>query len=204
LPADDILAYVRTKLPADPIALTGTLKVRNPKGFTLTRLPVEMELDWGAVKPSAAYRIGDETLDISWQQGYPSYTFSTEGALPSSAILGTGITWADLSFSVLWWPNAKLIDEGKKINRECYVVDVPVPDSPNTMRLWIEKKMGMLLEAQTLDEEKQQIRRMKIKSIKKMDGMWVAKDLEITDKASGNKTALQITDLKWKDSEATP
>jgi serpin B len=56
----------------------------------------------------------------------------------------------------------------------------------------------MLLEAQTLDAEKKEIRRMKIKSIKKMDGMWAAKDLEIRDKASGKKTTLQITDLQWK------
>jgi serpin B len=43
------------------------------------------------------------------------------------------------------------------------------------------------------------IRRLKIKSIKKMDGMWVAKDLELLDKKTGNKTMLQITDLLWKD-----
>jgi hypothetical protein len=198
LPGDDILAYVRTKLPSDPIKLTGTLKVRTRKGFTKTSLPVEMELDWGAERPSAAYRIGDESLDISWHQGHPSYTFSTQGALPSSTILDTGITWADLSFSVLWWPNSKLVDEAKKINRDCYVVDVPVPDSDTTMRLWIEKNMGMLLEAQTLDADQKELRRMKIKSIKKMDGMWVAKDLEVKDKQSGNKTTLQVTDLKWK------
>jgi hypothetical protein len=108
-----------------------------------------------------------------------------------------------LSFSVLWWKNAQLVDEAKKINRECYVVDVPVPGSANTMRLWIEKKMGMLLEAQTLDADKKEIRRLRIKSIKKMDGMWMAKDLEITDKQSGNKTTLQVTGLEWKEPKST-
>ncbi|MBT8042244.1 MAG: outer membrane lipoprotein-sorting protein, partial [Pontiella sp.] len=72
------------------------------------------------------------------------------------------------------------------------------------MRLWIEKKMGMLLEAQTLDAKKQQIRRMKIKSIKKIDGMWVAKDLELQDKATGTRTTLQITDLQWNNSQEQP
>jgi len=199
IPAEDILAYVRTKLPSDPIKLTGTLKVRTKKGFTKTSLPVEMNLDWGAAKPTASYRIGDQSLEIVWNNDQPSYTFSDNHNTPTSDILDTGITWADLSFSVLWWPNSQLVDEEKKINRECYVVDVPVPGSEQTMRLWIEKKMGMLLEAQTLDAQKKEIRRMKIKSIKKMDGMWVAKDLEIKDKATGNKTTLQITDLQWKE-----
>ena len=204
IPADSILAFVRTKLPNDPLKLTGTLKVRTKKGFTKTSLPVEMELDWGAAEPTAAYRIGDQTLDITWNNDLPSYVFSKGGTLPTDDILGTGLNWADLSFSMLWWPNAKLIDEEKKINRDCYVIDVPVPDSKNTMRLWIEKKMGMLLETQTLDAQKKEIRRMKIKSIKKMDGMWVAKDLEIRNKASGNKTTLQTTDLQWKNPKPTP
>jgi len=203
IPADDILAYVRTKLPSDPITLTGTLKVRTKKGFTKTSLPVEIELDWGAARPTAAYRIGKQSLDIAWDNAKPAYTFSDKDSTPTSDILDTGITWADLSFSVLWWGGSELIDEEKKINRDCYVVDVPVPDSKNTMRLWIEKKMGMLLEAQTLGPDKNQLRKMRIKSIKKMDGMWVAKDLEIQDKASGNKTTLQVTDLVWENPKPT-
>ena len=198
LPADDILAYVRTRLPSDPLTLSGTLKVRTKQGFTQASLPVEMQLDWGATTPTAAYRIGDQTLDITWNQELPSYAFSNPDHSPTDPIQETGLTWADLSFSVLWWPGSQLIDEEKKINRECYVVDVPVPDSVNSMRLWIEKKMGMLLEAKTLNAQKKEIRRMRIKSIKKMDGMWVAKDLEIADKTTGNKTTLQITDLQWK------
>ena len=203
IPADDILAFVRTKLPADPIKLTGTLKVRTKKGFTKTSLPVEMNLDWGAAVPTATYRISDQSLAITWKNDQPIYTFSQPGNQPTSEILDTGINWADLSFAVLWWKNSQLVAEEKKINRECFVVDVPVPGSSNSMRLWIEKKMGMLLEAQTLDDKKKEIRRMKIKSIKKMDGMWVAKDLEITNKDTGNKTTLQITDLQWKEPKAT-
>ncbi|MEE9367320.1 MAG: serpin family protein [Pontiella sp.] len=203
IPADTILEYVRTKLPSDPIKLTGTLKVRTKNGFTKSNLPVEMELDWGGEKPTANYRIGEESLQITWNHDVPNYNFSNGNNTPTATILGTGITWADLTFSVLWWPNSELIDEEKKINRESYVVDVPVPNSENTMRLWIEKKMGMLLEAQTLDAKKNQLRRLKIKSIKKMDGMWVAKDLEIQDKVTGSKTTLQITDLEWKNPKST-
>ena len=201
-PADDILAMVRSKLPNDPLTLTGTLKVRTPKGFTKSNLPIEMELDWGAAVPSAKYRIGAEALDITWHNDLPSYAFSNAADTPTSEILDTGITWADLSFSVLWWPDSRLVDEGKKINRDCHIVDVPVPESDHTMRLWIEKKMGMLLEIQTLDASQKEIRLMKIKSIKKLDGMWVAKDLEITNAKSGNKTTLQITDLQWKNPKA--
>ena len=203
IPADDILAFVRSKLPNDPLKLMGTLKVRTKSGYTKTSLPVQMELDWGAATPTAHYHIGKETLQITWKNDQPSFQFSNTKNQPTSDILGTGLTWADLSFSMLWWPNSKLIDEEKKINRECFVVDVPVPGSENSMRLWIEKNMGMLLEVQTLDPRKKELRRMKIKSIKKMDGMWVAKDLEIRNKATGNKTTLQITDLQWKEPKST-
>ena len=101
IPADAILGYVREKLPADPLKLTGTLKVRTKKGFTKCSLPVVMELDWGAAEPNASYRIGDETLSITWSNEVPSYVFSNPQNKPTSEILGTGLTWADLSFSVL-------------------------------------------------------------------------------------------------------
>ncbi len=198
IPADDILEFVRSKLPSDPLKLTGSLKVKAKNGFTKANLPVVMELDWGADTPTAGYTIDKESLTITWNNDKPAYTFSNARYTPTSDILGTGITWADLSFSVLWWSGSKLIDEEKKINRDCYVVDVPVPDSDKTMRLWIEKNMGMLLEVQTLDAKQKELRRMKIVSIKKMDGMWVAKDLEIRDKNTGTKTTLQISDLEWE------
>ncbi len=194
---DAILALVRDHLPDDPLTLSGSLKVAKNR-YVKSSLPVEMELDWGAETPRASYRIGEETLAITWHNNQPRYAFSNPANTPASAILDSGITWADLSFSVLWWPNARLVKEEKKINRDCYVVDVPVPASENTMRLWIEKKMGMLLEAQTLDARQKELRYMKIKSIKKLDGLWVAKDLEIDDRPSGTKTTLQINDLEWK------
>ena len=203
IPADDILAFVRTKLPDDPLKLTGSLKVKTGNGFTKASMPVVMELDWGANPPTAKYTIDQESLTITWQGDQPGYAFSNPANQPTSTILDTGITWADLSFSVLWWPNSELIREEKKINRDCYVVDVPVPNSKNTMRLWIEKKMGMLLEAQAFDAGQQEVSRMKIVSIKKMDGMWVAKDLEIRDKKTGSKTTLQISDLEWKNPRPT-
>jgi serpin B len=203
IPGDDILEFVRAKLPNDPLKLTGSLMVRTRNGFTKSNLPVEMELDWGAATPTATYRIDKESLTITWNNDVPSYAFSNPKNTPTSSILGTGITWADLSFSVLWWPNSKLVDEEKKLNRPSYVVDVPVPDSKNTMRLWIEKNMGMLLEARTFDPKGKELRKLEISSIKKMDGMWVAKNLELRDRISGSKTILEITELEWKNPRPT-
>jgi hypothetical protein len=196
-PADELLAFVRSKLPDRPLRLTGALKVQTRNGFTKSNLPVTIDLDWGAATPRATYAIENETLVITWQDDVPQYDFSNTQNTPTSDILDTGITWADLSFSVLWWPGSKIAGEDRKINRDCYIVDVPIPDSEQTMRLWIEKKMGMLLEAQTLDKEGKRLRRLKIKSIKKMDGMWVAKNLELKDEKSGSKTTLQISGLEW-------
>ena len=195
---DDILAFVRSSLPGEPVKLTGSMKVKAQNGFTRSNLPVVMELDWGADTPTADYTIDKESLTITWNNDQPAYTFSDSKQTPASQILDSGITWADLSFSVLWWPGSKLIDEGKKLNRDCYIVDVPVPDSTRTMRLWIEKNMGMLLEARTFDQSNEEISHLRIDSIKKMDGMWIAKDLIFDDKTTGTRTTLRISDLEWK------
>ena len=201
-PADEVLAFVRSKLPDRPLRLTGALKVQTRNGYTKSNLPVTIDLDWGAAAPRASYVIEKESLVITWRNDVPQYNFSNAQNTPTSDILGTGITWADLSFSVLWWPGSKLVGTDRKINRDCHIVDVPIPGSDQSMRLWIEKKMGMLLEVQTLDNKGKRLRRLKIKSIKKMDGMWVAKDLELKDDTSGSKTTLQISGLEWMATDA--
>lgn len=202
---DEILAFVRSKLPSDPIQLSGKLRVKSPNGYIDERA-VQMELNWGATDPFAIYRIGETQLNIQWQGSEPQYQFRENGVFregfdPNTEIPDTGVRWSDLSFSVLWWPNAQLVKEESKINRKCYVVDVPVPGSSELMRLWIEKEMGMLLEAQTLNAKKKMVRRMKIVSIKKMDGIWLAKDLEIDDVRRKGKTVLQIDNLVWGEEE---
>ncbi|MEI6891760.1 MAG: serpin family protein [Pontiella sp.] len=196
-PADDLLRMVQTKLPSEPIKLSGSLKVRTRNGFTKSTLPVEIRLNWGATPATAFYQIDDESLTITWLNGKPHYDFSNAQNKPTSEILGTGLTWTDLSFSMLWWPNSKLVGEEKKLNRNAYVIDIPVPDSDRIMRLWVEKKMGLVMEAQTLDKNRTMLRRLRIKSLKKMEGMWMAKDLELLDKKTGNKSTLQIYDLEW-------
>ena len=196
--ADHILNMVQKKLPSRPLKLTGKLKAKAKNGFTKS-YPVTMELDWHSEPATAHYKIDDEELTITWENNRPSYTFSQAGNKPTSEILGTGFTWADLSFAVLWWPGSRLVGEDRKLNRDTYIIDVPVPGSENTMRLWVDQYMGMVMEAQTLDASENQLSRLKIKSIKKMDEMWIAKDLELSDKTTGRKTTLTIADLKWMD-----
>ena len=77
-PADDILAFVRTKLPRDPLKLTGSLKVRTRNGFTKSNLPVTIDLNWGASPATAAYTIDQESLAITWDKGIPHYRFSND------------------------------------------------------------------------------------------------------------------------------
>lgn len=198
--ADHILEMVQKKLPSRPLKLTGKLSAKAKNGFKKV-YPVTMELNWHAEPATAHYQIDKEELTITWKNDEPNYTFSKAGQESTSEIMGTGFTWADLSFSVLWWPNSTLVGEDKKLNRDTYIIDVPIPGSENIMRLWVDQYMGMVMEAQTLDQSEKQLSRLKIKSVKKMDGMWIAKDLELSDKESGTKTTLQISDLKWMDEE---
>jgi len=208
LSADEILAFVRNHLPLEPITCTGTLCVTAPNGYVINKAPVEMKLEWGGQPPKAVYRIGKtdsrdfQTLEVQWDEyNRPVYHFSENGKIqkdfdPNSKILDTGIRWADLSFSMLWWKGGTVYGSEKKKGRDCYVVDLPVPGTTDTMRLWVEKKMGLLMETQRFNAEKEQIQRVKVISLKKVDGMWVVKDLEITHTGSRNKTTLRIDDLK--------
>lgn len=205
--AEQILDAVRQRLPQQTVHLIGSLRVKAKNGYVKSNQRVQIDLELGSIPPKASYAIGDpgsadqQTLSIVWDGTGPSYELTKNGTKvntldPTADIMETGVSWADLSFSALWWENPKLIDTSRKINRPCYVIDIPVPDTPDTMRLWIDQKDYLLLEAQTLEGGKKPARRMRIKSIKKFDELWVAKDLEIMDMETRTKTLLQISDME--------
>ncbi len=176
--------------------MRGTLRMRARNGYTLNLLPAAIDLCFGTPVPTAVYRIGDETFRIEWHNGEPRYTFSHPALQPDETITGTSISWNDISLAFLWWPNARRIGVTKKINRACHLLEIPVPGQPQIMRLWIDKNMGMLIEAQTLNDTGEILRTLKIKRIKKISEVWMVKTFEALDHTTGYRTFLRINDLK--------
>jgi hypothetical protein len=215
--ADALLERVILSLPRDPLQLTGELIVRKRHGVVLRRLQFEMALNWGGEPSEARYNIRDalgrdlEQLVVKRPSGRaPEFIHSSGSPLtnaPLTDLYGSlqpsDVSWMDLALSFLWWRGGKVSGTEKVLDRECYIVDVPAPASSTagptayaSVRLWIDREMGMLLQAEGRDAKNQPLRKLWVRSFKRFDKRWMIKDMEIQQSAGDHRTKLQIHDAQ--------
>lgn len=209
-----LLANVIAVLPDVPLVVQGDLLRRDGEGKVQTTYRVEMVLDWKADIPTARYTVRDafgkslRHLDLTWEvAGEPEYRYF-EGnplqaaALPplNQAILDTDITWLDLSLSFLWWQGGEARGTEEVRGRPCLIADIPAPEGLvsdlDGVRLWIEKKIGIVLRAEGYDANGQLVRRMDVKSFKKIGKHWVIKDIEFQSLPAKTRTSLLVRDVE--------
>ncbi len=212
--AGALLASVIGALPDIPLLIEGDLQAKDRNGTVESRQNVEMLLDWQDTPPTARYTLRDafggarSHLAITWPAGQPAEFRYFEGQPLQAAPLpdlvanigGTDISWMDLSLSFLWWPGAKTVGAEEVRGRTCYVMDVPAPADAfpgcTGVRLWIEPKINIMLRAEAYDAQNDLMRRMEVKSFKKINDRWVIKDIELTSLPSRHKTYLRVRDVQ--------
>ena len=118
----------------------------------------------------------------------------------SGAIQETDVTWIDLSLSFLWWRGGQTVGAEKIKGRFCYVVDLPIPEGSAMglagVRLWIDPQAHVMMRAAAMDMAGQMMRRLEVKSLKKIDEIWMVKDLEIRSYPSRHKTMLRVRSVE--------
>lgn len=211
--AEDLLADVLTQLPAEPTQISGKLTVRRRRGVVVSEYGFEMDMRLGARIPKATYAILDsfgsplESLTIQHGPNHSNTLDYTRGIdrtpAPlsdlSQGIQNSDITWMDLTFSFLWWPGGTVIGEESIKGFDCYIVDVDAPKSSaepySRVRLWIAKKMHMMLQAEGYSGDRL-VRRLWIRSCKKVDGRWLIKDMEIQQYPALHRTKLRVLEVE--------
>ena len=215
--AQDLLDAVVARLPADPLRMTGDLIVRKRHGIVVRQLGFELSVNWGKQPAVATYTVRDafgsdlEQLTITREPGKePRFQYSAGSPLqPRSLpdlyapIQGSDISWMDLALSFLWWKGGAVARGDEVLGRPCHVVEVPAPTSGaqagalyGRARLWVDKELNMLLQAEGVGTDGRVIRRLWVKSFKKIDDRWMIKDLEVQQFPSLHRTKLTISDVK--------
>ena len=220
LSAQQLLDDVVAQLPREPLLIRGDLTVRKRRGIDTRKLKFEMSVNWGSSPAVARYTILDpsgtelEQLTVSrsegreplleYAAGSPLTAFDTPDLFQH--IQGTDVSWADLTLSFLWWRGGSIVRTDEVRGRECYVIEVPAPQrvTPNSARdsakysralLWIDKKLHMLLRAEAYDSRNKLMRRLWVKSLKKIGDRWMIKDMEIQGFPPIHRTKLSIKEV---------
>ena len=212
--ASSILAGVAGALPDIPLLVNAELQSKTKDGKLERRFQVEMLLDWNMDPPGARYTLRDgfgatlSHLSLSWPAGGPAdYRYFTgtplqAAPLPNLAepIEGTDLAWMDLSLAFLWWPDGVTRGTEEVKGRECYVLDIPAPDGDfagcSGVRVWIDPRISILLRAEAYGMEDQKLRRLEVKSFRKINDRWFIKDIEVQSYPSRHKTILRVRDVQ--------
>jgi len=211
--APAILAAVRDQFPREPLTLTADIKVRRTRGAIIRSCVARIAFDLGNDTPTATYTLLDafatplEQLTLKRPTGQPLQMIYATGKeltnapLPDLAapIQQSDLSWTDLTLSFLWWDGATYAGEDTFRGETCDVLEIAAPAGEAAayarVRVWIHQRLHMILQAEGYNADGDRVRRLSIKSFKKIRGRWMLRDMEIERFPSPHKTRLTIRDL---------
>lgn len=176
--AHELVAACRATIPAD-VELEGRIVLRNRRGIPQAEYSYVLKRHGG--ETDLAVRDGDGA-DIP---------FARDGNL-----LKTDVTWSDLTLDYLWWDDVSFDAEreGETVNGQVCAVIV-MKKGGRTVRAWVDRKTGALMQAEELDGGKA-VRRLWGTRLRKFGDRWMANVLEVETMGSGHRTKITVEKLK--------
>ena len=177
----ELVASCRSMVPAN-VELSGRIILRNRKGIP------QAEHDYVLTRSNAVTRL---TVDGS------AYNPPADGSqAPAVGMLGTDVTWSDLTLDYLWWDDASFdaAREGETVHGQVCTVIV-LKKGERLVRAWIDRKTGAMLQAEEFAGEKP-LRRLWGTRLKKFGERWMANVLEVETVGSGHRTKITVETLK--------
>jgi len=183
--ARELVMNCRSLVPAD-VELCGRIILRNRKGIS------QAEHDYVLMR-----KAGQTSLQIdgqSYDPPTPSSSSSSSSSLPT--LLGTDVTWSDLTLDYLWWDDFSFDAEreGETVHGQVCAV-VLLKKGGRMVRIWVDRKTGALMQAEELADGKT-VRRLWGTRIKKFGERWMANVLEVETVGSGHRTKITVEELK--------
>ena len=174
----ELVASCRTMIPAD-VELDGRIILRNRKGFS--------QAEYGY---TLTRRNGETDLVVKDGSG-EAVPFEKEGR-----ILGTDVTWSDITLDYLWWDDFSFDAEREAESihgQKCAVI--VMKKGERSVRVWVGRKTGSLMQAEEFAAGRP-VRRLWGTRIKKFGDRWMANVMEVETLGSGHRTKITVEELK--------
>lgn len=199
-----MLIQARSMFPQERIDVVGTLETAEVRGQNAVVRPYALTLDWREGNPEATCKIFRDNDDrpvqhaqLTRKHGVTSLTLiGSDGTRSENVRLNTPVgdsdlTWMDLTFNYLWWPNARQLSEeeldarnlaARQGGRNCVVLEVMPPANVtglHSVLLWIDISTGYLVQTEQTDAQGRAVRRMWVQRIGREEGRWVPREFRI-------------------------
>jgi len=213
LTAAQILSACTKIIPTERLLLKGTLSVFKVRGIPLAEYPYKLLMDWGANPPTAECLLLDAQGTSLVQRAVMTRPAGKQAQIKlysgpeqkpeetpsySARILGTDMTWLDLTLDFLWWKDARFDDtpRGDSLTgRDCDIL-VAVPPGPipgcSAVRVWVDRQLRCVMQAEQLGPQGDAVRKMWVQRVKKIEDRWMIRDMEIETLNSGHRTRLFV------------
>ena len=181
-PAAEVVANCRSMIPTD-VELKGRIVLRSRKGI------VQAEYGYDLVRKAGAtdLKLTKDDKDVEFEK--------------SGQILGTDVTWSDLTLDYLWWDDVSFDAEreGETVHGQvCTVIVMKKGD--RQVRVWVDRKTGALMQAEEMKDGKA-VRRLWGTRLKKFGERWMANVMEVETIGSGHRTIITVEELKVEESK---
>ena len=173
----ELVMSCRTMIPSD-VELSGRIVLRSRRGI------VKAEHSYSLSRSNSVTRLSVDGKAL------------TPGDRPNEPILGTDVTWSDLTLDYLWWDDFSFDAEreGESVHgQKCAVV--VMKKGERSVRVWVDRKTGALMQAEEFDGEKP-LRRLWGTRIRKFGDRWMANTMEVETVGSGHRTKITVEELK--------
>ena len=181
-PAAEVVANCRSMIPADA-ELKGRIVLRSRKGI------VQAEYGYDLVRKAGAtdLKLTKDDKDVEFEK--------------SGQILGTDVTWSDLTLDYLWWDDVSFDAEreGETVHGQVCTVIV-MKKGERQVRVWVDRKTGALMQAEEMKNGKA-VRRLWGTRLKKFGERWMANVMEVETVGSGHRTKITVEELKVEESK---
>jgi hypothetical protein len=181
-PAAEVVANCRSMIPADA-ELKGRIVLRSRRGI------VQAEYGYDLVRKAGAtdLKLTKDEKDVEFEK--------------SGQILGTDVTWSDLTLDYLWWDDVSFDAEreGETVHGQVCTVIV-MKKGERQVRVWVDRKTGALMQAEEMKDGKA-VRRLWGTRLKKFGERWMANVMEVETVGSGHRTKITVEELKVEESK---
>ena len=180
----ELVASCRSMIPAN-VELSGRIILRNRKGIP------QAEHAYVLTRSNSVTRLAVDGKELE----APSPNQEIEQS-KNRTICNTDVTWSDITLDYLWWDDFSFDAEreGESVHGQVCAV-VVMKKGGRTVRVWVDRKTGALMQAEELKDGKA-VRRLWGTRIKKFGERWMANVLEVETIGSGHRTKITVEELK--------